>query len=235
MEVQRCAACSLNSLERDCALLVVDVQNDFADKRGALYVTDGEQVVPLANRLRRLFQTVVFTKDWHPRKHISFASSHPGKRPFEQVEVSDNSIEKRVLWPDHCVQNTWGAELHSDLVVDKDRDIIFEKGTTVDRDSYSAFRDETGTETGLRHILDTLGIKRVFICGLAYDYCVGLTALDAIAIGFDVLLVENATKAITIDGFKCMRQKLLQNGVRLVHFEQSQQAFFESISKEDNL
>ncbi|KAK4533248.1 hypothetical protein CCYA_CCYA16G4130 [Cyanidiococcus yangmingshanensis] len=206
---------------KECSLLVVDVQNDFADKAGALYVTGGEQIVPLINEIRFAFQTVVFTKDWHPPGHISFASAHAGKRPFESL-CADSSNVARTLWPEHCVQNTWGAELHPELIVRYDIDIIFEKATKVDKDSYSAFRDEAGEETELREILKKRGVSNVYVCGLAFDYCVGCTALDAVKAGFEVFLIENATMPISKEGRQQMMQRLHDNGVHMITYARSE-------------
>jgi nicotinamidase/pyrazinamidase len=218
---------SLESLDSESSLLVVDVQNDFANKAGALYVPGGELAIPLINEFRSAFQTVVFTKDWHPQGHISFASSHTGRRPFEHI--CEGSKVVRTLWPDHCLQNTWGAELHPELMVCSGKDIIFEKASDIDKDSYSAFRNENGVETGLGRILKSRGIRQTYICGLAYDYCVGLTALDAAKSGFEVFLVENATMSISREGREQMRQKLRENNVHLITYISSERHFKDSI------
>jgi nicotinamidase/pyrazinamidase len=154
------------------ALLVVDVQNDFCPG-GALAVPDGDAVVPVINLIARAFPTVVATQDWHPRGHISFASRHQGKNPFEVIEIQ--GVEQ-VLWPEHCVEGTPGADFHPELDATSLR-FVLRKGTSPEVDSYSAFAENDGrTTTGLAGLLQELGVDRIFVSGLATDICVRATA-----------------------------------------------------------
>jgi nicotinamidase/pyrazinamidase len=177
-------------------LLVVDLQNDFCPG-GALAVRDGDAVVPLANRLMTAFPHVALTQDWHPKNHFSFASVYAGKLPFE---VIDASYGPQVLWPDHCVQGTSGAAFHPDL--DPTRaELIVRKGYRRTIDSYSAFyENDHATPTGLGGYLRERGIGHVFLCGLATDFCVAYSALDARREGFAVTVIEDACRAIDLDG-----------------------------------
>jgi nicotinamidase/pyrazinamidase len=180
----------------DACLVVVDVQNDFIPG-GALAVPKGDEVVPAINRLAARFDNVVLTQDWHPKDHISFASSHRGKKPFETIELA---YGRQVLWPDHCVQGTSGAELHSDLVLSKAQ-LLIRKGHHRDIDSYSAFLEaDRKTSTGLAGYLKERSLRRLFVCGLATDFCVAWTALDARAAGFEVTVIEDACRAIDLEG-----------------------------------
>jgi nicotinamidase/pyrazinamidase len=177
-------------------LIVVDVQNDFCPG-GALAVPRGDEVVPLINRLAARFDNVVFTQDWHPRGHASFASSHPGRKPFETIELA---YGKQVLWPDHCVQGTRGAALHSNLSTEKGQ-LVVRKGFHRDIDSYSAFLEaDRKTTTGLAGYLKERGLDSLFVCGLATDFCVAWTALDARKAGFDASVIEDACRAIDLEG-----------------------------------
>ena len=181
---------------RDACLLVVDVQNDFMPG-GALAVPRGEEIVPVVNRLAARFESVVLTQDWHPRGHASFASSHPGRGPFERITLP---YGEQVLWPDHCVQGTPGAALHRDLDLPHAQ-LVLRKGHHRDVDSYSAFLEaDRATSTGLAGYLRERGFKRLYVCGLATDYCVGWTAMDARAAGFQASVVEDACRAIDLDG-----------------------------------
>ena len=174
------------------ALIVVDVQNDFCPG-GALAVPKGDAVVPVINRLAARFDNVVLTQDWHPRGHGSFASSHPGKKPFERIALP---YGEQVLWPDHCVQGTPGAELHPALSLPQAQ-LVVRKGHHRDVDSYSAFLEaDRATPTGLAGYLKERGLTRLFVCGLARDYCVAWTADDARDAGFEVTVVEEACRAI---------------------------------------
>ncbi|WP_181707321.1 bifunctional nicotinamidase/pyrazinamidase [Chthonobacter rhizosphaerae] len=178
------------------ALIVVDVQNDFCPG-GALAVADGDAVVPVINGLAPHFRNVILTQDWHPAGHASFASSHAGKSPFE---TTDMPYGVQVLWPDHCVQGTPGADLHPDLSVPHAQ-LIIRKGYHPTVDSYSAFQEaDRATHTGLAGYLKERGILRVFVAGLATDYCVAWTALDARAAGFDALVIEDASRGIDLGG-----------------------------------
>ena len=178
------------------ALIVVDAQYDFLPG-GALAVPDGDAILPLVNRLVGAFGQVVFTQDWHPPGHASFASSHPGKQPFETTELAYG--EQR-LWPDHCVQGSPGARPHASLDLDR-ANLILRKGMNPQIDSYSAFVEADGrTTTGLAAFLKARGVGRVFLCGLATDFCVGFSALDARAAGFETVVVEDACRGIDAEG-----------------------------------
>ena len=177
-------------------LVVVDVQNDFVPG-GALAVPRGDEIVPLVNRLAARFENVVLTQDWHPRGHISFASSHPGRKPFETIELAYGT---QVLWPDHCVQGTAGAALHPELNVAKAQ-LVIRKGHHAGIDSYSAFLEaDRTTPTGLAGYLRERNLDKLYVCGLATDFCVAWTALDARAAGFDTTVIEEACRAIDLDG-----------------------------------
>ena len=178
------------------ALLVIDVQNCFLPG-GSLAVKDGEQVVPVINRLSKVFSNVVLTQDWHTGGHISFASSHSGKKPFETVDLS---YGKQVLWPDHCVQGTDGAALSKDLAIPH-AGLVIRKGFRKDVDSYSAFTEADGkTTTGLAAYLKARKVKRVFLAGLATDFCVAWSALDARKAGFETYVIEDACRGIDTQG-----------------------------------
>ena len=181
--------------ERD-VLLVVDVQNDFIPG-GALAVAHGDEVVPLVNRLARAFQHVILTQDWHTPGHVSFASSHAGRKPFETIELAYGT---QVLWPDHCVQGTPGAEFHRALDVPHAQ-LIVRKGYRRHVDSYSAFCEADGkTPTGLAGYLRDRGLDHVFLAGLATDFCVAWSALDARKRGFRATVIEDASRAIDTGG-----------------------------------
>lgn len=176
------------------ALLVVDVQNDFCPG-GALAVPEGDAVVPVINRIARVFPVVVATQDWHPEGHISFASRHEGRKPFEVVEIQGREL---VLWPDHCVQGTPGADLHPELDGRAVR-FVLRKGANREVDSYSAFvENDRRKTTGLGGLLRELGVERVFVSGLATDVCVRATALDGRAAGFQVAVLEDACRAVDV-------------------------------------
>jgi len=177
-------------------LLVIDVQNCFTPG-GSLAVKEGDQIIPLINRLARGFEHVVLTQDWHTPGHISFASSHAGKKPFETTQLSYGT---QVLWPDHCVQGTPGADLHRDLRIPH-AELIIRKGYRKHVDSYSAFYEADGkTPTGLTGYLRDRGLTQVFLVGLATDFCVAWSALDARKAGFGALVIEDATRGIDADG-----------------------------------
>jgi nicotinamidase/pyrazinamidase len=180
----------------DDVLIVVDVQNDFC-RGGALEVPRGDDVVPIVNRLAARFRNVVLTQDWHPRGHLSFASSHPGKRPFETIAVA---YGPQVLWPDHCVQDTPGAAFHKDLDIPHAA-LVLRKGRDRAIDSYSAFyENDRKTRTGLAGYLRERGLNRVFLAGLAFDFCVRYSAEDARREGFAVFVVEDGCRGIDLDG-----------------------------------
>jgi nicotinamidase/pyrazinamidase len=193
------------------ALIVVDVQNCFVTG-GTLPVTKGEEVVPVINRIAKAFDNIVLTQDWHTLGHASFASSHAGKKPFETTKLSYGT---QVLWPDHCVQGTEDAALHKDLDLPRAQ-VIVRKGFHADVDSYSAFEEaDRKTPTGLGGYLKQRGIKRLFVTGLATDFCVAWTALDARKAGFETYVIEDATRAIDLNGslaaaWKQMKDKGVQ-------------------------
>jgi nicotinamidase/pyrazinamidase len=177
-------------------LLVIDVQNDFCPG-GQLAVRDGDAVIPPILRCAQHFEHMVLTQDWHPANHTSFASAHPGKKPFEQIEAS---YGPQTLWPDHCMQQTYGAEFHPDLKLSR-AELILRKGFRPQIDSYSAFfENDRTTPTGLAGYLRERGLKRVFLAGLAYDYCVGYSALDARRMGFEAIVLRDACRAINLNG-----------------------------------
>jgi nicotinamidase/pyrazinamidase len=178
------------------ALIVVDVQNDFCPG-GRLAVQKGDEVVPIVNELSKRFENVVLTQDWHPPGHQSFATSHPGSKPFDSIELR---YGEQVLWPDHCVQGSEGAALHKDLAVPHAQ-LVLRKGWRKDVDSYSAFLEaDRKRRTGLEGYLEERGVKRVFVCGLATDFCVAWTALDARKLGFKCAVIEDACRAIDMQG-----------------------------------
>jgi nicotinamidase/pyrazinamidase len=201
------------TLGRDDVLLVVDVQNDFCPG-GALAVTDGDAVVPLANRLGRTFSHVLLTQDWHPPGHQSFASAHPGRRPFETIQASYGA---QTLWPDHCVQGTEGAAFHSELDLTQ-AELIIRKGFRPEIDSYSAFfENDRKTTTGLGGYLRQRGFTRVFLVGLATDYCVHYSAVDAVGEGFQAVVIEDACRAIDLDGSLAeARENMAKAGVSFI-------------------
>ncbi len=188
-------AANVNVLATD-ALLVIDVQNCFLPG-GSLAVNDGQAVIPVINALAKQFKNIVLTQDWHTADHVSFESQHPGKKPFDMIGLP---YGRQVLWPDHCVQGTEGAALHKDLDIPQAQ-LVIRKGFRTPVDSYSAFLEaDRKTETGLRGYLKTRGIKRLFIAGLATDFCVAWTALDARKYGFDIYVVEDACRGIDANG-----------------------------------
>lgn len=180
----------------DEALIVIDVQNDFCPG-GALAVTGGDQIIARINGLMGEFQTVVLTQDWHPSTHSSFAANHPGAAPFSLTEMP---YGPQVLWPTHCVQGTAGAAFHPDLKTDPAQ-LVIRKGFRAGIDSYSAFfENDKTTATGLHGYLTERAITSVTLVGLATDFCVGFSALDATRLGYKVTLLEGACRAIDLDG-----------------------------------
>jgi nicotinamidase/pyrazinamidase len=177
-------------------LIVIDIQNDFCPG-GALAVPQGDQIVPIVNRLAARFRHVVLTQDWHPRGHFSFASSHSGKKPFETIAAS---YGPQVLWPDHCVQGTPGAAFHPALDIPHAA-LVLRKGMEPTIDSYSAcYENDRKTPTGLVGYLRERGLTRVFVAGLAFDFCVRYSAEDARREGFAVFVIEDACRGINVDG-----------------------------------
>ena len=177
-------------------LIVVDVQNDFCEG-GNLAVPGGDEVVPVINDLAKDFKNVVLTQDWHPPGHLSFASAHPGKEAFSQIEMPYGT---QTLWPDHCIQERRGASLHHRLSIPHVQ-LVIRKGFRREIDSYSAFfENDHKTPTGLGGYLRERGFERVFCVGLAFDYCVRYSAEDAKTLGFDTLVIEDACRAIDMNG-----------------------------------
>jgi nicotinamidase/pyrazinamidase len=179
------------------ALLVIDMQRDFLPG-GALAVADGDAIIPGINAIAARFPHVILTQDWHPLGHISFASSHPGKRPFtDTVEVPYGT---QTLWPDHCVPGTPGAEIDPRIEI-RQAELILRKGFRPNIDSYSAFlEDDHETPTGLSGYLRERGLTRLFFCGLAYDFCVGFSAIDGAKLGFECLVLEDLSRAVALPG-----------------------------------
>jgi len=178
------------------ALLVIDVQNCFLPG-GSLAVKDGDQVIAVINRIAKGFANVVLTQDWHTAGHVSFASAHSGKKPFETIDLA---YGKQVLWPDHCVQGTEGAALSKDLSIPQ-AELIIRKGYHQEVDSYSAFTEADGkTTTGLAAYLNARKLQRLFIAGLATDFCVAWTAMDARKAGFEAYVIEDACRGIDTQG-----------------------------------
>ena len=203
------------------ALLIVDMQNDFCPG-GALPVPEGDAIVPLINQLADEFDHVLQTQDWHPVHHQSFASQHDGADPYDTVEMDYGT---QVLWPDHCVQGTNGAAFHPDLDTTKS-ELIIRKGFRPEIDSYSAFfeNDDT-TPTGLAGYLRERDIDTLFVCGLAADFCVKWSALDSRKQGFDVFVVEDATRGIDQDGSLAQAwQEMNDAGVQIISTEAAMDA-----------
>ena len=178
------------------ALIVIDVQYDFCPG-GTLAVADGDAVIEPIHRLAVKFDHILLTQDWHPAGHSSFASAHAGKVPFEQIEMSYGA---QTLWPDHCVQGSWGAEFHPALQLTM-AELILRKGFRREVDSYSAFfENDRMTATGLGGYLRGRGLTRLFLAGLAYDFCVGYSALDAQRLGFEAIVLRDACRPIDLNG-----------------------------------
>ncbi|MBD9634716.1 bifunctional nicotinamidase/pyrazinamidase [Ensifer sp. ENS07] len=196
----------------DKALIVVDVQNDFCPG-GALGVAGGDEIVPMINGLIGRFEHVVLTQDWHPSGHSSFASSHPGKNPFEMIAMPYGA---QTLWPDHCVQGSAGADFHPALEWTR-AELLIRKGFRAQIDSYSAFfENDRRTPTGLSGYLRDRGIKKVTLCGLATDFCVAFSALDAVAQGFSTTVVLEACRGIDLNGsLHAMVTRMRDAGVEL--------------------
>ena len=186
----------MNKLDDATVLIIIDAQYGFMPG-GGLAVADGDAIVPVINRIAPRFANVVLTQDWHPADHISFAANHPGRAPFETITLP---YGEQVLWPTHCVQGTRDAALHDDLRVPQAQ-LIIRKGFHRDVDSYSAFMEaDRRTSTGLAAYLKARGITKLYLCGLATDYCVAWSAQDARAAGFEATVIEDACRAIDLNG-----------------------------------
>jgi nicotinamidase/pyrazinamidase len=194
-----------SSTTDDDVLVIIDLQNDFCPG-GALAVPDGDAVVPLVNRLARRFRHVVLTQDWHPAGHSSFAGAHPGRQPFQEITLA---YGRQVLWPAHCVQGTRGAEFHPGLSVPH-AELIVRKGYDRNIDSYSAmFENDRRTPTGLAGYLRERGLSRLFLVGLAFDYCVRYSAEDARRCSFAATIIVDACRAIDLEGSEAAAQASL--------------------------
>jgi nicotinamidase/pyrazinamidase len=197
------------------ALILVDIQNDFMPG-GPLAVPFGDEIIPLVNELQNSFSLVVATQDWHPQSHKSFASNHPGKKAFETITL--HGLEQ-VLWPNHCIQGSVGAQIHPSININKVEG-IFRKGMDVEIDSYSAFYDNGYKKsTGLAGYLRERKIKKVYVCGLAADYCVYYTAKDSLKENFETYIIEDATRAIDPNGFVKAAEKILFSGGQIIKSE----------------
>ena len=200
--------------EASAALIVTDVQNSFMPG-GSLAVPAGDEIVPIINALARRFANVILTQDWHPAGHRSFASSHPGKKPFDTVALE---FGDQILWPDHCVQGSEGARLHPGLDIARAQ-LVLRKGYHTNVDSYSAFIEGDGTtRTGLASYLRERGIDSVYLCGLATDFCVAWSALDARKLGFAATVIEDACRAIDTGGsLAAAWERMARAGVGRIH------------------
>jgi nicotinamidase/pyrazinamidase len=194
------------------ALILIDIQNDFIPG-GSLKVPGGDEIIPVANNLQKKFDLVLATQDWHPKNHMSFASNHKGKEPFEMIELDGMD---QILWPDHCVQNSKGAEFHPELQTVK-IEAIFRKGMNPGIDSYSGFYDNGHKKsTGLAGYLREKGVTELYFCGLAADVCVYFSIKDALKEGFSATLIEDATRALDDEKFAGMKKELQELGMKKI-------------------
>jgi len=194
------------------ALVIIDVQNDFMPY-GSLAVPEGDTIIPVINGIQSYYDIIVATQDWHPRNHVSFASNHPGKQPFEKINVEGS---EQILWPDHCVQGTDGAMFHPELETIRFA-AIFRKGMNPRVDSYSGFYDNMHLiSTGLAGYLREKGISDVHFCGLASDICVYYTIRDAVMEGFSSALVEDASRPLNAESFEILKKEMTGMGVRVL-------------------
>ncbi|WP_339651991.1 bifunctional nicotinamidase/pyrazinamidase [uncultured Salegentibacter sp.] len=193
-------------------LIIIDPQNDFMPG-GSLAVPNGDEIIPVINKIQENFDLIIVSQDWHPNGHASFASSHKGKKEFETIDL--NGIEQ-VMWPEHCVQNTVGAEFHRDLKTSK-IEAIFRKGTNPEIDSYSAFYDNQHLKsTGLSGYLKEKNAEDLYFCGLAAEICVHFTAKDAIKEGFKATIIEDGTRALNAENFEKAKVELKELGGRII-------------------
>ncbi len=194
------------------ALVIIDMQNDFVPG-GSLAVAGGDEIVPIINKLQQKFELVIATQDWHPEDHSSFATNHPGKKEFETIMLDGM---EQILWPVHCVQNSSGAEFHPELHSER-IEAIFRKGTNKEIDSYSGFYDNAHLKsTGLSGYLKDKGVNSLYFCGLAADFCVYYSVIDALKEGFEAILIEDATKAISDKGFANAKKSILHAGGKII-------------------
>ena len=196
------------------ALIIIDMQNDFCHG-GALAVKDGEKLVEPINSAQEKFDTIILTQDWHPEEHSSFASNNSAD-VYSNIEMDYGS---QILWPDHCIQGSIGANFHKNLNTNNSN-LILRKGCNPKIDSYSAFfENDKTTTTGLEGYLVKKEIKRLYLCGLAFDYCVFYSALDAINLGFDVFVFQDLTKAINLNNSERLARKtMIEKGIKLINF-----------------
>jgi len=204
---------------RKSALVIIDVQYDFCPPTGSLAVNDGTAVIPIINNLRKAHEwdTIALTQDWHPKGHFSFASTNKdkGAKLFTPFEYAPGKFQ--MMWPDHCVQGSEGAKFHHDLKIEP-TDIVVQKGTNINIDSYSGFYDnDAKAKTDLADQLRKHGITDVYVAGLAYDYCVGYSALDALKEGFKVFFIEDGARGVAPETTADMKKRLLEVGVRLIN------------------
>jgi nicotinamidase/pyrazinamidase len=202
-------------MKKNRALIIIDVQNDFCPG-GKLAVTGGDEIIPIINKLSGKFEKIIATQDWHPSNHMSFAVNHPGKKDYDVIDY--NAI-KQVLWPEHCVWGTRGAEFQPDLDI-KNVNLIIRKGSNPWIDSYSAFREnDKKTITGLHGYLKNLQIKENYLCGLALDYCVFYSAMDSRKLGFETYVIIDATRGIDSPGGNIDRalEEMRKKGIKIIN------------------
>jgi len=194
-------------------LIIVDLQNDFVPG-GALAVPEGDQIIPVVNRIQDKFDLVIASQDWHPANHVSFASNHKNKKPLDKIEWHGT---EQILWPDHCVQETWGAELHPDLNTKK-VEAIFRNAMDPEIDSYSGFYDNDHEKSsGLTGFLHERKADDLYFCGLAADVCVYFSIKDALQEGFSATLIEDATRAIDADEYERVRKEITDKGCKIIN------------------
>lgn len=193
-------------------LVIIDMQNDFIPG-GSLAVPEGDQIVVLINQLQEKFDLVIATQDWHPQDHSSFAAKYPGKNEFDKIELHG---QEQILWPVHCVQDSEGAQFHSDLNTEK-IEIIIRKGTSKEIDSYSGFYDNAHLKsTGLAGSLKGKGAEELYFCGLAAEYCVYYSVMDALKEGFSATLIEDATRPLNLKDFQQAKENILKKGGKII-------------------
>jgi nicotinamidase/pyrazinamidase len=205
------------TLQPTDALLAVDLQNDFCPG-GALEIAGGDEIVPVVNALAQRFAYVLLTQDWHPPAHISFASAHPGAKPYQTIAAP---YGPQTLWPDHCIQNSHGAKFHPELDIPH-AELVLRKGYRPEIDAYSAFLENDHiTPTGLAGYLRERGLTRLFLCGLAYDFCVRFSAIDGTSQDFECLVVEDASRAVKLPGsIEATKQAFAEAGILRIQSEE---------------